>query len=88
MKRLLALILSLFLLLGSVSALAESKTMSAPASNVSDTKAPNIIKYTFVENGKTVKAGDVLHFKMKHWGQSLLFHYLLKYLGDGCVDTG
>ena len=70
MKRLLALILSLFLLLGSVSVLAESKTMSVPASNVSDTEAPNIIKYTFAENGKTVKAGDVLHFKMKLDDQS------------------
>ncbi len=70
MKRLLALILSLFLLLGSVSVLAESKTLSVPASNVSDTEAPNIIKYTFAENGKTVKPGDVLHFKLKLDDQS------------------
>ena len=70
MKRLLTLILCLCLLLSSAASLAEGKSGSADRYNVSDTKAPNIIKFVFDEDGKTLKPGDKLHVKMKLDDQS------------------
>ena len=55
MKRLLTLILCLCLLLSSTASLAAGMSGSADRYNVSDTKAPNIIKFTFDEDGKTLK---------------------------------
>ena len=65
MKRLLTLILCLCLLLSSTASLAAGMSGSADRYNVSDTKAPNIIKFTFDEDGKTLKPGDTLHIKFK-----------------------
>ena len=68
MKRLLAVILCLTLLLGSVTVLAESttlKSVSGQRANVSDTEGPNVIRVTLTENGKTLKPGDTIHVKVK-----------------------
>ena len=68
MKRLLAVILCLTLLLGSVTVLAENaalNSVSGQRANISDAEAPNVIKVTFTENGKTLKPGDKIHVKVK-----------------------
>ena len=68
MKRLLAVILCLSLLLGSVTVLAENaalNSVSGQRANVTDTEGPNIIKITLVENGQTLKPGDTVHIKVK-----------------------
>ncbi len=65
MKRLLAVLLCLSLLLGSVTALAKGFSGSVERSNVTDTEGPDIIKFVFTENKKTLKPGDILHVKMK-----------------------
>ena len=103
MKRLFAVILCLTLLLGSVTVLAENaalNSVSGQRANVSDTEAPNVIKATIVENGKTLKPGDTVHIKVKVddrsdiavanvyvWGgtDGAGFHVDLKY--DAVSDT-
>ena len=65
MKRLIAFFLCLSLMLGSIPALAEGGSISTPRDNITDTTGPNIVKFVFEEDGKTLKPGDVLHVKMK-----------------------
>ena len=65
MKRLLAVFLCLSLLLGSVTVLAEGSGMSTPRTNISDNVAPNLVKFVFTEDGKTLRPGDTLHLQMK-----------------------
>ena len=65
MKRLLAVLLCLSLLLGSMAALAEGGAVTAPRTNVTDTDPPEIISFTLKENKKTLKPGSVLHTQLK-----------------------
>ena len=65
MKRLFAVLLCLAMLLGSVTVFAENGTVSAPRANVTDNKPPEIVKFTFPENGKTLKPGDKIHLSLR-----------------------
>ena len=65
MKRILAILLCLSLLLGSASVLAEGVAVSAPRENVTDVEPPDIISITLKENKKTLKPGNKLHVEVK-----------------------
>ena len=65
MKRLLAIILCLSLLLGAVTVLAEGSSLSTPRTNVTDTDPPEIVQVIVKENKKALKPGDVLHVQMR-----------------------
>ena len=65
MKRILAILLCLSLLLGSASVLAEGAAVSAPRENVTDVEPPDIISITLKENKKTLKPGNKLHVEVK-----------------------
>ena len=66
MKRLLAVILCLSLLLGCVTVLAETKgAESTTRANVTDTDAPDIISWSFTEKNKTLRPGDTIHVQVR-----------------------
>ena len=66
MKRILAIILCLSLLMGSMTVVfAEGNSTSVPRANVTDNEAPTIEKFTFTENKKTLRPGDTLHVSAK-----------------------
>ena len=68
MKRLLAILLCISLLVGSaaVALAAETKSEpSTPKTNVTDDQGPTIVNFKFTENGKKLTVGDKIHLSMK-----------------------
>lgn len=68
MKRLLAILLCISLLVGSVTVAMATETKGAPVipkTNVTDDQGPTIVSFKFTENGKKLTVGDKLHLSMK-----------------------